>query len=99
MNSSLMFSVDAWFYIYFAIGAVVVFLIGYRIAKKTQKQDSGFSFILLMSVVLFTALAYWFNGAAREVFMGTLPWLFNLVFGGVLLIVFLAGSKMIFKRI
>lgn len=94
-----MFSVDAWFYIYFAIGAVVVFLIGYRIAKKTQKQDSGFSFILLMSVVLFTALAYWFNGAAREVFMGTLPWLFNLVFGGVLLIVFLAGSKMIFKRI
>lgn len=94
-----MFSVDAWFYIYFAIGAVVVFLIGYGIAKKMQKQDSGFSFILLMSVVLFTALAYWFNGAAREVFMGTLPWLFNLVFGGVLLIVFLAGSKMIFKRI
>lgn len=94
-----MLSVDVWFYIYFAIGAVVVFLIGYGIAKKTQKQDRGFSFILLMSVVLFTALAYWFNGAAREVFMGTLPWLFNLVFGGVLLIVFLAGSKMIFKRI
>lgn len=94
-----MLSVDAWFYIYFAIGAVVVFLIGYGIAKKTQKQDSGFSFILLMSVVLFAALAYWFNGAAREVLMGTLPWLINLIFGGVLLIVFLACSKMIFKRI
>lgn len=94
-----MLSVDAWFYIYFVIGAVVVFLIGYGIAKKTQKQDSGFSFILLMSMVLFAALAYWFNGAAREVLMGTLPWLINLVFGGVLLVVFLAGSKMIFKRI
>lgn len=94
-----MLSVDAWFYIYFAIGAVVVFLIGYGIAKKTQKQDSGFSFILLMSVMLFAALAYWFNGAAREVLMGTLPWLINLIFGGVLLIVFLAGSKMLFKRI
>ncbi len=45
-----MLSVDAWFYIYFAIGAVVVFLIGCGIAKNTQKQDSGFSFILLMSV-------------------------------------------------
>ncbi|WP_404276638.1 hypothetical protein [Exiguobacterium undae] len=94
-----MLSVDAWFYIYFAIGAVVVFLIGYGIAKKTQKQGSGFSFILLMSVVLFAALAYWFNGAAKEVLMGTLPWLINLIFGGVLLIVFLAGSKMFFKRI
>ncbi|OAN15636.1 hypothetical protein [Exiguobacterium undae] len=94
-----MLSVDAWFYIYFAIGAVGVFLIGYGIAKKTQKQDSGFSFILLMSVVLFAALTYWFNGAAREVLMGTLPWLINLIFGGVLLIVFLTGSKMIFKRI
>lgn len=94
-----MLSVDAWFYIYFAIGAVVVFLIGCGIAKKTQKQDSGFSFILLMSVVLFAALAYWFNGAAKEVLMGTLHWLINLIFGGVLLIVFLVCSKMLFKRI
>lgn len=80
-------------------GLLVVFLIGYRITKKTQMQDSGFSFILLMSVVLFAALAYWFNGAAREVLMGTLPWLINLLFDGVLLIVFLAGSKIMFKSI
>lgn len=91
-------SIDMLFYIYFLMGSIIVLTLGIVIAKKAKDSKSGFAFVLLAGIGCFIWLLSWFNTASRQVFMGTFPWMINIISASLLLVCFLLLSRFIIKK-
>lgn len=74
------YPVDALLYMFLGTTAVFSFLIGLVVQRVLKRSTISFWTTILLS---FTGLCFslgWFRNASVAVFMGTLPWLINLVF-------------------
>lgn len=74
------YPVDAILYMYLGATAVVSVLIGLLVWRMFKRRDIGFWTTLVISFIGLSLALVWFQNASVAVFMGTLPWLINLVF-------------------
>lgn len=74
------YPVDAILYMYLGATAVVSVLIGLLVWRLFKRRDIGFWTTLVISFIGLSFALVWFQNASVAVFMGTLPWLINLVF-------------------
>ncbi|MDV2582579.1 hypothetical protein [Alkalibacillus haloalkaliphilus] len=91
--------VDGLFYIFLAVIGVVSFVGGLLVLKKSRQISIGFLATLGVSILLFIFLFRWFQSAATDIYMGTIPWLFNQAFAIILYILFLVITLFVFQRI
>lgn len=98
MDNFFNLPIDALFYVYLGIGAILIFIFGYFVSKKRKNANEGFFLIAFFSAILFFSVLIWFDAASKELFMGTMPWLANMVFGGFLLLIYLVVAWFILKR-
>lgn len=70
--------VDALFWIGLGLIALIAFLCGWLVFVRGQSTSAGFQTTLWGSGVAFIALVVWFDGAAKERFMGTIPFVLNV---------------------
>lgn len=90
--------IDGLFYIGLGVIFLVTALLGFGIKRWTKHGMTGFYVLLATSLGLFFWLLLWFQEATRALFMGTIPWLFNLFFGTVLYLIFVGISFLLLKR-
>lgn len=74
------YPVDAILYMYLGATAVVSIIIGLLVWRLLKRRDVGFWTTLTLSFIGLCFSLGWFRNASVAVFMGTLPWLINLVF-------------------
>jgi len=74
------YPVDAILYMYLGATAVVSVLIGLLVWRLFKRRDVAFWTTLVLSFIGLSLSLVWFQTASVAVFMGTLPWLINLVF-------------------
>ncbi|SIS46321.1 hypothetical protein SAMN05421687_104274 [Salimicrobium flavidum] len=73
-------NVVEWLYLYLAGIGLVSLAPGIFVVKKTGQAAGGFAVTLWVSLMLLIFLFRWFHSAASDIFMGTIPWIFNQVF-------------------
>ena len=56
MDNFFNLPIDALFYVYLGIGAILIFIFGYFVSKKRKNANEGF--FLIAFLVLFCSLAY-----------------------------------------
>lgn len=74
------YPVDAILYMYLGTTAVVSIIFGLLVWRLLKRRDVGFWTTLALSFIGLCFSLGWFRNASVAVFMGTLPWLINLVF-------------------
>ena len=74
------YPVDAILYMYLGATAVVSLLIGLLVWRLFKRRDVAFWTTLVISFIGLSLSLVWFQNASVAVFMGTLPWLINLIF-------------------
>jgi hypothetical protein len=87
------------YFILLLVGAVICFFIGFGLKKKFNSHKIGFYTTFILSLIILVFLIQWFKTASAELFIGTLPWLFNQVIAIILYPIFLAFTWFILKRI
>lgn len=84
------------YYILLAVIAVGSIIIESIIIKVFKNHKLGFSFLLISSLISLYFLIKWFHAQA---FIGTIPWLFNIVLPIVIYPAFLFIAWVVTKRI
>ncbi|EPE62479.1 putative membrane protein [Exiguobacterium sp. S17] len=74
------YPVDTLLYMYLGATAVFSFIIGLVVRRVSRRPDISFWTTIVLSFVGLCLSLGWFRNASVTVFMGTLPWLINLVF-------------------
>ena len=87
------------FLIFVLIAAALALIIGLFISLKTRSHKKGFLGTLIASFVFLIAIVSWYDKASSTVFMGTLPWVLNVVAVLLVLPIYLIIVYFIFKKI
>ncbi|KGX89701.1 hypothetical protein N783_04860 [Pontibacillus marinus BH030004 = DSM 16465] len=77
------------FFIYLLIVCIGSFLVGFFIMRKFKSHTNGFNTLIGISLLFLIFLFRWFQSNAADLFMGTIPWLFNQLFAIGLYILYL----------
>ncbi|TFD94418.1 hypothetical protein [Jeotgalibacillus sp. R-1-5s-1] len=80
--------VDFLFYLFLVIAGTGSFIFGKRTLKKYGSLAGAFLTFLATDIVLVIVIFIWFQSAAAEVFMGTIPWVFNMGLALILSLLF-----------
>lgn len=91
------YPVDAILYMYLGATAVASLMIGLLVWRLFKRRDVAFWTTLVLSFIGVSLSLVWFQQASVAVFMGTLPWLINLVFSLVLYLLFCGIVYFIFR--
>jgi len=78
--------------------AVISFIIGLIVTKRTHKASAGFLSMLIISAIALITIGTWYSKAASSTYTGTMPVIFNL--GGTILLYpfYLLLFFFVFKR-
>lgn len=87
------------FFIFLLVVSVVSFFAGFAIMQKSKNLKNGYFSMFGLSLLLFILLFRWFQSAGSELFLGTIPWLFNQALAIILYIIYLIVAWFILKRI
>lgn len=85
--------------VFLLVAALISSILGFFITKKLKNYKKGFISLLICSGILIIIIIKWFDTASRSVYMGTLPWLFNIVLAIILYLVYLVIAWFTLKRI
>ena len=69
---------DTRFWIGLGLIALLSFGCGWLVSARAQSASAGFQTTLWGSGVAFIGLVVWFDGAAKEYVMGTIPFVLNV---------------------
>ncbi|KSU61706.1 hypothetical protein AS034_12755 [[Bacillus] enclensis] len=86
------------YFILLLVGAVICFFIGFGLKKKFNSHKIGFYTTFILSLIILVFLIQWFKTASAELFIGTLPWLFNQAIAIILYPIYLAFTWFVLKR-
>ncbi len=89
---------NLYFYLLIA-SALICAVVGYLITKKTKDHGKGFSVLFLLSFLCLIIIIIWFDQASRSNFMGTIPWLFNIVCAIIVYPIYLFLTLIVYKRV
>lgn len=87
------------YYILLAVIAVGSIIIESIIIKVFKNHKLGSFFLLISSLISLYFLIKWFHVASTQAFIGTIPWLFNIVLPIVIYPAFLFIAWVVTKRI
>ncbi|MDU9693927.1 hypothetical protein O0Q50_22360 [Priestia aryabhattai] len=87
------------FLIFVLIAAALALIIGFFVSLKTRNHKKGFLGTLIASFVFLIVIVSWYDKASSTVFMGTLPWILNVVAVLLVLPIYLIIIYFIFKKI
>ncbi|MFB7304128.1 hypothetical protein [Heyndrickxia sporothermodurans] len=87
------------YYILLGVIAVGSLIIGYLVIKIFKSHKLGFCLILISSIFSLYFLIKWFAGASSEVFIGTIPWIFNMGFAILIYPIYLFLAWILTKKI
>ncbi|KAA0542740.1 hypothetical protein FZW96_21215 [Bacillus sp. BGMRC 2118] len=79
--------------------SIVYGLIGFFVTKLTNRISIGFSVLTTLCVISLFLILRWFDQVAREAYMGTIPWLFNMASAIILLPIYLLIMWLLYKRL
>jgi phosphotransferase system glucose/maltose/N-acetylglucosamine-specific IIC component len=87
------------FLIFVLVAAVLALIIGLFVSIRTSNHKKGFFGTLIASLVFLIGIVSWYDKASSNVFMGTLPWILNVV--AVILVwpIYLIIIYFVFKKI
>lgn len=86
------------YFILLLVGGLISFFIGFGFMKKFKKHKIGFYTIFILSLIILIVLVQWFKFASAELFIGTIPWLFNQAIAIILYPIYLTITWFILKR-
>ncbi|QJX80424.1 hypothetical protein [Priestia megaterium] len=81
------------------VAAVLALIIGLFVSLKTCSHKKGFLGTLIASFVFLIVIVSWYDKASSNVFMGTMPWILNVVAVVLVLPIYLLIIYFIFKKI
>lgn len=87
------------FLIFVIIAAVASLLIGLFITFRKESYKKGFIGTLISSIVCLIIIVSWYEKASSKVFMGTIPWILNVIAVTVILPIYLLIIYFVFKKI
>ncbi|WP_456363628.1 hypothetical protein [Priestia aryabhattai] len=79
--------------------AVVSLLIGVFVTFKKGSYKKGFISTLISSIVCLIIIVSWYEKASSEVFMGTIPWILNILAVIIILPIYLLVIYFVFKKL
>lgn len=91
--------IDGLFYIGLALIALISYPVGHLIMRFGKTANGGFHSLVAVSLGLFFWLVLWFDEAARQRDMGTIPLVFNFTFAVLLYASFLALSYFVLRTV
>jgi uncharacterized membrane protein len=87
------------FFICLLIVVVISFFVGYGFMKKSKNHKTGFLTLFGISFLLLIILFKWYQSVAVELYIGTIPFLFNQAFAIVLYLIYLIIIWFVLKRL
>lgn len=91
--------IDGLFYIGLALIALISYPVGHLIMRFGKTVNGGFYSLVAVSLGMFFWLVIWFDEAARQRDMGTIPVVFNFAFAVLLYASFLALSYFVLRAV
>ena len=87
------------FLIFVLVAAMLALIIGVFVSLKTNNHKKGFISTLIASLVFLIGIVSWYNKASSNVFMGTIPWILNVVAVILVLPIYLIIIYFSFKKL
>jgi len=87
------------FFIYLVILGIVSSFVGFIIMRRFKSHINGFFTLFVLSLILLAFLFQWFQSTADELFMGTIPLIFNQLFAVGLYLIYLIISWFVLKSL
>ncbi|MCM3018599.1 hypothetical protein M3582_10995 [Priestia megaterium] len=87
------------FLIFVLIAAGISLVIGFIIAVRTTNYKKGYISTFISSVVFLILIVSWYDKASSKVFMGTIPWVLNVIAVIIVLPLYVLIARFIFKKV
>ncbi|MCM3195489.1 uncharacterized membrane-anchored protein YhcB (DUF1043 family) [Priestia megaterium] len=87
------------FLIFVLIAAGISLVIGFIIAVRTTNYKKGYISTFISSVVFLILIVSWYDKASSNVFMGTIPWVLNVIAVIIVLPLYVLIARFIFKKV
>jgi len=87
------------FLIFVLLASVLALIIGLFVSLKTCNYKKGFLGTLIASLVFLIVIVSWYEKASSNVFMGTIPWILNVVAVILVLPIYLIIIYFILRKI
>ncbi|WP_423145365.1 hypothetical protein [Priestia sp. 40] len=87
------------FLIFVLIAAGISLVIGFVIAVRSTNYKKGYISTFISSVVFLLLIVSWYDKASSNVFMGTIPWVLNVIAVILVLPLYLLCARFIFKKV
>ena len=87
------------FLIFVLIAAGISLIIGFVVAVRSTNYKKGYISTFISSVVFLILIVSWYDKASSNVFMGTIPWILNVISVIIVLPLYLLIARFIFKKV
>jgi len=86
------------FLIFVLIAAGISLVIGFVVAVKSTNYKKGYICTFISSGVFLLLIVSWYDKASSNIFMGTIPWILNVIAVIIVLPLYLLVARFIFKK-
>ena len=74
-------------------------IIGFVVAVRSTNYKKGYISTFISSVFFLILIVNWYDKASSNVFMGTIPWILNVIAVIIVLPLYVLVARFIFKKV
>ncbi|AUO14148.1 hypothetical protein [Priestia megaterium] len=87
------------FLIFILIAAGISLIIGFVVAVRSTNYKKGYISTFISSAFFLILIVSWYDKASSNVFMGTIPWILNIIAVIIVLPLYVLAARFIFKKV